>query len=75
MTSSGNKNFLYKYVVDILDSLQNLLDSVENYEYLPIILSIIQKISQSFPDIFDTKYEVSLILSNTFFMFNFNQHH
>jgi len=49
---------LYKYVVSLIDCVQNLLDSIENYEYLPTILSIVQTLSKDYPDIFDNKYEV-----------------
>ncbi|ORX59981.1 hypothetical protein BCR36DRAFT_316243, partial [Piromyces finnis] len=57
ITSNENKELIYRYVIRILDSLQNLLDSVETHDYLPIILSIIQTLSQDYPDIFNSKYE------------------
>ncbi|ORY80157.1 hypothetical protein LY90DRAFT_664604 [Neocallimastix californiae] len=57
ITSNENKNLLYNYVVKILNSLQNLLDSVDTHDYLPIILSIIQTLSKDYPEIFDCKYE------------------
>eukprot|EP00833_Pecoramyces_ruminatium_P007787 jgi/Orpsp1_1/1181819/evm.model.c7180000078755.1 len=57
ITSKGNNDLLYNYVIRILDSLQNLLDSVETHDYLPIILSIIQTLSQEYYEIFDNKYE------------------
>lgn len=60
ISSNDNKELIYKYVIRILDSLQNLLDSIETHDYLPIILSIIQILSQDYPDIFNSKYEVSI---------------
>ncbi|KAG4095233.1 hypothetical protein H8356DRAFT_996929 [Neocallimastix lanati (nom. inval.)] len=55
--SNENKNLLHNYVINILNSLQNLLDSIDTHDYLPIILSIIQTLSQDYPEIFDSKFE------------------